>query len=144
MLKYVGNLRKNNNKLSCASENLANKFPGEEYVAKVMSTEFEELKTSVFTFAQREAERKPTFALWLSYIEMLQTLLSFLRATQENNWDLHLSAVRSMLPWFFATDRILYARYGTVYWLEMLCLETSHPGDPSFQIAELCNVTNLS
>ena len=50
------------------------------------------------------------------------------RATRENNWELHLSAVRLMLPWFFVADRIHYARYGTMYWLEMSCLENTHPG----------------
>ena len=77
--------------------------------------DFEKLEASVSQFAKSEAQKKPTFGLWLTYIEMVQLLLMFLRATRENNWDLHLSAVRSMLPWFFATDRVHYARYGTVY-----------------------------
>ena len=94
----------------------------------VTSKDFEKLEASVSQFAKFEGQKKPTFGLWLTYIEMVQLLLMFIRATRENNWDLHLSTVRSMLPWFFATDRVHYARYGTVYWLEMLCLETSHPG----------------
>ena len=93
-----------------------------------MSDNFEKLVMAVTMFAKSEAEKKPTFALWLNYIQMVEVLLMFLRATRENHWDLHLSAVRSMLPWFFATDRVHYARYGTVYWLEMLCNETTHPG----------------
>ena len=84
---------------------------------------------NVTTFAESEAKKNPTFALWLNYIEMVQVLLMFLRATREDDWELHLSSVRSMLPWFFVTDRVHYARYGTVYWLEMLCLEASHPGE---------------
>ena len=32
-----------------------------------------------------------------------------------------------MLPWFFAYDRINYARYLTTYWLEMLKLPDSQP-----------------
>ena len=83
---------------------------------------------SVTMFAKSEAEKKPTFALWLNYIQMVEVLLLFLRATRENGWDLHLSAVRSTLPWFFESDRVHYARHGTAYWLEMLCMETSHPG----------------
>ena len=85
-----------------------------------MSDNFEKLVMAVTMFAKSEAEKKPTFALWLNYIQMVEVFLMFLRATRENNWDLHLSAVRSMLPWFFATDRVHYARYGTVYWLEIL------------------------
>ena len=90
----------------------------EKYLPQVMSDNFEKLVMAVTMFAKSEAEKKPTFGLWLNYIQMVEVLLMFLRATRENNWDLHLSAVRSMLPWFFATDRVHYARYGTVY---MLC-----------------------
>ena len=89
---------------------------------------FKNWKRAIRTFAEAEAEKKPTFSLWLSYIQMVQVLLMFLRGTRENDWNLHIFAVRSMLPWFFVTDRVHYARYGTIYWLEMLCLETSHPG----------------
>ena len=84
--------------LICALENLAARFPHEEYLTKVMSQEFEELRSAIVTFVQSEALKKPTFALWLSYIEMVQVLLLFLRATRENDWSLHLASVRSMLP----------------------------------------------
>lgn len=52
----------------------------------------------------------------------------FIRATRQVDWDLHLSAFRSMIPWFFACDKVNYARYGSAYWLEMTSLETTHPG----------------
>jgi hypothetical protein len=55
-------------------------------------------------------------------------LLMFIRATRQVDWTLHLSSFRSMLPWFFACDRVNYARYGTAYWLEMMALEKTHPG----------------
>ena len=94
-----------------------------------MSENFGKLEMAVAMFSKSEAEKNRTFALWLNYIQMVEVILMFLRATRENDWDLHLSTVRSMLPWFFATDRVHYARYGTGYWLqEMLCIETSHPG----------------
>ena len=48
--------------------------------------------------------------------------------TREVNWDLHLASFRAMLPWFFACDRVNYARYGSAYWLEMTALEQTHPG----------------
>ena len=111
------------------SENLAELFPSEEYLPQVMSENFKKLERAVTNFAKSEAGKQPTFALWLNYIQMVQVLLMFLRATRENDWDLHLSAVRSMLPWFFATDRVHYARYGAAYWLEMLCIEKTHPGE---------------
>ena len=77
----------------------------------------------MFAYANRKATVNQTFFLWLTYIQMVQTLLLFHRATRENNWNLHMSAVCSMLPWFFAMYRVNYARYGTVYWLEMSCFD---------------------
>lgn len=112
----------------CITENLSETFPCEDYLPQVMSENLGRQGTAVTMFAKSEAEKKPTFALWLNYIQMVEVLLMFLQATRKNDWDLHLSAVRSMLPWFFATDRVHYARYGTAYRLEMLCIETSHPG----------------
>ena len=88
------------------TENLAETFPSEDYLPQVMSENFGKLDMAVAMFSKSEAEKKPTFALWLNYIQMAEVLLMFLRATRENNWDLHFSAVRSMLPWFFATERM--------------------------------------
>ena len=93
-----------------------------------MSPDFEELSKSLENFARSQSAINPTFVFWLMYVEMVQILLLFIRATRENNWELHLSAVRLMLLWFFVADRIHYARYGTMYWLEMSCLENMHPG----------------
>ena len=114
------------------TEDLAESFPSEDYLPQVMSENFEKLERAVIMFSTSEAEKKPTFALWLNYIQMVEVLLMFLRATRENDWDLHLSAVRSMLPWFFSTGRVNYARYGTAYWLEMMCIETTHPGETMY------------
>lgn len=58
---------------------------------------------------------------------MIQILLIFIRATRERNWELHLSAIHSMLPWFFAYDRVNYSRYLSIYWWEMQKLEETHP-----------------
>ena len=106
---------------------MASLYPTKDHSSVVMSDEFNQLWLSFLSFAQKKAEKSPTFALWLSYIQMVQVLLLFIRATRENNWDLHLSAVRSMLPWFFAADRVHHARYGTAYWLEMSCLDETNP-----------------
>ena len=52
----------------------------------------------------------------------------FIRATRQVNWNLHLTAFRAMLPWFFIWDGINYARYDSAYMLEMTALEKTHPG----------------
>lgn len=78
-------------------------------------------------YTRNAAESNVLFSFWSIYIELIQMLMSFIRATRESNWALHLSTLKSMLPWFFATDRINYSRYASCYWLEMNCLESTHP-----------------
>ncbi len=78
-------------------------------------------------FVEKRSEENPTFAFWSKYIDMVQLLLLYIRATRTSDWKLHLSSLRSMIPWFFATDRVNYSRYAPCYWLEMLCLERTHP-----------------
>lgn len=78
-------------------------------------------------FIQAKSLDNPTFAFWSSYLEMMTNLLLFVSATRESDWKKHLSAVRIMLPWYFAYDHVNYARYLPAYWLEMLQLPQTHP-----------------
>ena len=71
--------------------------------------------------------------LFISKPIYLEILLLFIRGTRVIDWNLHLSAFRAMIPWFFACDRTNYARYGSAYWLEMTLLDMTlldktHPG----------------
>lgn len=78
-------------------------------------------------YVAKKCSENEMYAFWSSYLEMVELLLLFLRGTREGNWELHLSSVREMLPWFFAYGRINYSRYLPVYYLEMICLEETHP-----------------
>ncbi len=104
-------------------------FPSTEFEEYALSTKLDVLLNDFNNYVKAKSSVNSTMAFWLHYLEMVQVLLHFIRATRENDWALHLSAVRSMLPWFFVADRVNYARYGTIYWLEMISLETSHPGN---------------
>ncbi|KAK6168598.1 hypothetical protein SNE40_019797 [Patella caerulea] len=79
------------------------------------------------TFVSQKCKENPTFAFWSNYINLVQTVLMFIRATRQSDWTLHLSSLRCMLPWFFSYDRMNYARYAPAYWLEMMRLPISHP-----------------
>ncbi len=91
------------------------------------NNEFKKFQDEFQKFIDERCEQSPTFALWSNYIEMVQLLLLFIRATRTSDWKLHLSTLRSMIPWFFATDRVNYARYAPCYWLEMTQLDKTHP-----------------
>lgn len=89
--------------------------------------DFELLHQQYQKFVENQSAENPTFAFWSSYLEMVQLLLSFIRATRESNWELHLELIRLMVPWFFSYDRMNYARYLPAYWLEMSKLIDTHP-----------------
>lgn len=61
----------------------------------------------------------PLAQFWMSYIDMVETLLHLIGSSREGNWLLHLYAIRAVLPWCFANDRINYSRYLSVYYAEM-------------------------
>ena len=66
-------------------------------------------------FIEKDKSVNPTFEYWSSYIDMVQGLLLFLRATREGDWKLHLASLREILPWFFVYDTVNYARYFSAY-----------------------------
>ena len=47
----------------------------------------------------------PMAKFWESFLNMVQILLDYIKSTRNGNWDLHLSSMERMLPWFHAYDR---------------------------------------
>ena len=86
-----------------------------------------EVKEMYDKFVNERSKVNALFAFWSKYIEMVQLLLLQIRATRTTDWSLHLSSLRSMIPWFFATDCVNYSRYASSYWIEMMCLEKTNP-----------------
>ena len=74
-----------------------------------------------------EEDNGPLRRFWRSYLEMVSLLLTFIRATREGNWPLHLECIREMLPWYFAYDHVNYARYLPLYLIHMIQLPETHP-----------------
>jgi len=69
----------------------------------------------------------PNYSYWSTYMELVDILLSFIRALREGNWKLYLQALGKMLPWWSVYDHSNYARWAPVYYAEMLALETTAP-----------------
>ncbi|KAL8570914.1 hypothetical protein ACOMHN_023587 [Nucella lapillus] len=67
-------------------------------------------------------------AFWMTYVDIIQDiLLGLLPASREGEWDMHLHAIRLMIPWCFAYDRLNYARYLPAYYAQMTNLAASQP-----------------
>ena len=58
----------------------------------------------------RLAERGRTPALWVVYLEMVAIAMSFIREERTSDFPLHLSAVRSVLPFFCSTGHHQYLK----------------------------------
>ena len=69
----------------------------------------------------------PMMEFWQSYLDTVDLLLCFVRATREGDWKLHLTCIQNMIPWFHAYDHYNYARYASLYWCQMKHLLESHP-----------------
>ena len=97
---------------------LQDSFPSDEHKQIVSGEQFDGLQSKYTTFVINQST-SPTFAFWSSYIDMVEQLLLFIRATKEGDWKLHLASVRGLMPWFFTYDHFNYSRYLPVYWSEM-------------------------
>ena len=62
------------------------------------------------------SSRSRTAHLWIDcVIQAVFIMMLYIRAEREADWCLHLTAVREMLPYFFAAGHVNYARYGLYY-----------------------------
>ena len=54
------------------------------------------------------SNKNPNFKFWWEYIQMAEILLHFICAQQNGNWELHLFAFRSILPYFMRYNHTNY------------------------------------
>ena len=78
-------------------------------------------------YERMRSENGPLAAFWVSYLDLVETLLGLIRATREGNWPLHLHSIRCLIPWSFAYDKVNYARYLSIYHAQMSRLEETNP-----------------
>ena len=64
---------------------------------------------------------------WLSYLEMVQVLLMYLRSMRMADWKLRLHCLRKILPWVFPNNHVHYIRSLSLFWSEMTALPDTHP-----------------
>ena len=68
-----------------------------------------------------------TAQLWIQYTYLVDILRRFIRAERLGDWQLHLSTLEEMLPWFAASWHFLYAKTAWVYRQVMSQLGINHP-----------------
>ncbi|KYN50525.1 hypothetical protein ALC57_00165 [Trachymyrmex cornetzi] len=60
----------------------------------------------------------PTACLWIQYFTLINIMKRFIEAERCGNWELHLSCVRDMIPYFYASGHYLYGKSSQLnkYW----------------------------
>ena len=81
-----------------------------------------------FKTALRNGQHGKTAQFWLQYMDIIQLILTLIRATKENDLDLHIACLYRLCPLLFAFDHNNYARYVQVYLMTLMNLPSSHPG----------------
>ena len=58
-------------------------------------------------------------------MKVFEILILFIRASRQNDWNLHLASLNDFCKYFFAHDQLNYARMTPLYLANMTKLKTS-------------------
>jgi hypothetical protein len=70
---------------------------------------------------------QPLFQVIRQYMQMVMEMLLFIGSVRTGNWEMHLSSLEVFTKYFFAHDKLNYARMIPVYLADMKELKTSDP-----------------
>nr|XP_018912013.1 PREDICTED: uncharacterized protein LOC109040498 [Bemisia tabaci] len=68
-------------------------------------------------------QRGPTAKLWVQYTKMIMLVRQFIVAERSGDWQLHLSIIRKMQPFFYASGHFLYFKSCQLYLQQMYTLK---------------------
>eukprot|EP00794_Sanderia_malayensis_P013186 gene13186-14534_t len=78
-------------------------------------------------FAKSKGARNPDFQFAWMFMNMVLTLLQFIRASREGHWLLHLASIEKLCTYFFSHDRLKYSQYTPEYIANMYDLRKTKP-----------------
>lgn len=90
--------------------------------------ESNEVLEAMANFDERKEAKSPLFKFVRRYMRMIMLIYTFIRATRDGQFELHLSSLDEMCIYFFAHDKQKYARLAPRYLAEMKALKMTDPG----------------
>ena len=78
-------------------------------------------------FDQKKEAQSPLFKFVRHYMRIVLLMYTFIRATLDGLWELHLSSLDALCKYFFAHDKQKYARLVPLYLAEMTALRVTDP-----------------
>ena len=121
-------------KMDDETENLIKKLlekpDCEQFQSLIRSQEFKGFfdKYSEFKNGVRNGSFGKTAQFWLGYMDIIWLILSLIRKTKENNFELHLTTLYELCPLVFTHNHHNYSRYIRAYLVTMLNLSDIHLG----------------
>ena len=79
-------------------------------------------KMESFNAARR---KRPLFRVFHNYMQMIMEMLLFIQAVRTGDWELHLTALEIFTKYFFAHDKLTYARMIPLYLADMKQIQKS-------------------
>ena len=74
---------------------------------------------------QSDVVNPPNFFFWDMILRFQAKIFAFVRAHRERNFDLYVSSLEELCPYFFALDSPNYSRWAPVHVRDMKCLPQS-------------------
>lgn len=100
---------------------------GAQHDKLLAALETDNLKARLENFDKGMESQNPLFKFVRDYMKFVGCIMMFVRATREGNWKLHLESLKSLTKYFFAHDRLNYARLVPLYIAQMQKLEVEDP-----------------
>ena len=69
-----------------------------------------------------EMQSISNFAFWMSYLNMTDLFLNFVRTPWIGDWTLHFQSAAEIVPWYCTYDHLNNVKYLPVYIYEMLTI----------------------
>ena len=92
-------------------------------ICKDMEDNLVKVHETLDKFCSVRRQQSSTFTYWDSFIEAGELLLRLIRAEQDADFNLHLSAAAETIPYFILAGRNKYAKYTPIYVAEMKQLQ---------------------
>jgi len=114
--------------LECALKLFDGVLAGEISVVKACKAEVVlRMQERLNAYTDKVRQYSRTAQLWIQYMEMVELLRTFVKAERTGNWQLQLSTLKQMLPYFTAAGDNLYAKSVYPYLANMQKLPTTNP-----------------
>lgn len=92
------------------------------YDEYVQGLAVDEEKLDFEQWKERQSLACPHFKYWATTLEFQLTILLFVQSLRDGRFSQYKDTINQLLPWFFALDKVNYARWLTVHLHDMMSL----------------------